>query len=132
MENNYNSQYRKNYIQGYTFGLLPVFNDCEDVLKFAPHCNNKAFVLGFEEGRFEYEKLNGNVDDGIPSNIITEGVLANFFLEGKLGMPINTDGYTHKQCDLIREYYRSGSTYYEPNFDSSLCDLLVKTGIDRY
>ena len=130
MEHLFDSTYRKKYIQGYTFGLLPVFTDCEEMLKFAPHFNNEAFILGFDEGRFEYEKLNGKVAEGVPAQIITEGVLAGYFLEGKLGMPISTEGYTHNQITLIREYYQSGYSYYQPNFDSSLQNMLVESGIE--
>ena len=120
MEEIFNPTYRKTYIQGYTFGLLPVFHDCEDMLMIAPHFNNEAFITGFNDGRLEYENLNGKVENGIPEHIITEKVLAGFFLEGKLGMRLSTEGYTPHQTELIRKYYQSGYTYYESNFDISL------------
>lgn len=130
MEDIFNSKYRKKYIQGYTFGLFPVFADCEDMLRVAPHYNNEAFISGFQEGRFEYEKLNGKIADGIPENIITEKILADFFLEGKLGLPLAISGFTPHQETLIRQYHQSGYTYYEPDFDISLYILLVANGVE--
>lgn len=124
MEDIFNSTYRKYYIQGYTFGLLPVFHDCEDMLKIAPHFQNEAFISGFHEGRHEYEKLNGKLDEGIPERIITEKILADYFLEGKLGMPCDLDGYTQHQKEIIKQYYTSGASYYIPGYDSGLNSLL--------
>ncbi|HEY0090984.1 MAG TPA: hypothetical protein VGB43_00735 [Flavobacterium sp.] len=130
MENIFNPKYRKTYLQGYTFGLLPVFHDCEDMLKIAPHFNNDAFVSGFNEGRLEYEKLNGKISDGIPQNIVTEKVLEGFLIEGMLGMDFNEDGFTSFQKTHIRKYYQNGWSHYEPNFDISLYSLLALNGID--
>ncbi len=129
MENIFNPAYRQKYIQGYTFGLFPVFHDCEDMLKIAPHYNNEAFILGFHEGRFEYEKLNGKLSEGIPSQILTEKILDEFFLEGKLGVSLDVSGYTPHQVSIIRQYYESGYTYYESNFDISLYRILLQNGI---
>jgi hypothetical protein len=130
MEYIFNPKNKKQYVQGYTFGLFPVFHDCEDMLKIAPHFNNEAFIIGFHEGRFEYEKLNGKVCEGIPEKIITEKVLADFFLEGKLGMPCNTDGYTPHQTIIIRQYYQSGYSYFSPDFDMPLLEVLADNGIE--
>ncbi len=127
----FNPTYKKQYIQGYTFGLLPVFHDCEDMLKIAPHFQNDAFIAGFYEGRHEYEKLNGKICNGIPEKIITEKILADFFLEGKLGMPLDLEGYTPYQSKIIRQYYNSGASYFVQGFDIGLGALMIENDI-RY
>ncbi len=126
----FNPSYKKQYIQGYTFGLLPVFHDCEDMLKIAPHFQNEAFISGFYEGRHEYEKLNGRICDGVPEKIITEKILADFFLEGKLGMPCDLEGYTNHQAAIIRQYYDSGASYFVSGFDLRLNALLIENNIE--
>src|SRR5690606_15805340 len=105
---------------------LPVFHDCEDMLRIAPHFQNKAFIEGFREGRHEYEKLNGPIENGIPEKIITQKILADFFMEGRLGMPVELDGYTPHQREIILQYYNSGASYYIPGFDHNLNVILVE------
>lgn len=129
VEDIFNDKHRKLYIQGYTFGLLPVFHDCEDMLRIAPHFQNEAFISGFCEGRHEYERLNGPLHKGIPEKIITEKILADYFMDGRLGLPIDLDGYTGHQRKIILQYYNSGVSYYSQGFDSPLHDLLAQSGI---
>ncbi len=129
MEHLFNSKHRKKYVQGYTFGVLPVFHDCKDMLQVAPHFNNEAFITGFHDGRLDYENLNGRVSDGVPQIILTEQTLEGFLLEGKVGMKLQTDGYTDHQKSFIIQYYQKGHSQYESNFDISLYQLLAVYGI---
>lgn len=131
MEEIFNSRYRKLYIQGYTFGLLPVFCDCEDMLRVAPHLQNDAFISGFYEGRYEYERLNGPLELGIPDNIITQKILADFFLDGRLGLSLSLEGYTPHQQEIIMQYYASGQSYYSSQYDQPLSSLLSAAGIQH-
>ena len=130
MENTFNFKFKKKYLQGYTFGLHPVFYDCEDMLSVAPHFNTEAFIAGFHDGRLAYEKLNGNVANGIPHQIITEKLLDGFLMEGKMGMSLVTDGFTSHQITFIRKYYLKGCSQYESDFDISLYSLLAINDID--
>jgi len=58
MKNIFNPAYRQDYLDGYTSGLNPYIDSIEDT--------TEAYAFGFEQGRVEYEQLNGRIIYGIP------------------------------------------------------------------
>jgi len=122
MKNIFNPVYRQDYLEGYANGLNPYINMTTD--------QNEAFAFGFEQGRIEYERLNGKIAYGIPQLIVTNKVLEDFLLAGMLGMDIDADDYTAFQIDVIQKWYQSGVEKYNPNQSSYLLGILEDNGID--
>jgi hypothetical protein len=114
--------YKQDYFDGYSTGLDPFkqFKIIED---------NEAFVVGFNSGRSDYERMNGCISNGIPQRIVTDEVLEDFLLAGLLGLPVDADGYTSHQIDLIEKWYQSGIEKYDPDQSISLFEILEKNGI---
>lgn len=122
MNNIFNPIYRQDYLQGYSNGLNP---------HLTIHKNqNEAFVYGFNQGRQDYERMNGKIVHGIPKLIVTNKVLEDFLLAGMLGISINDDGYTAFQIDVISKWYQSGIEKYNPNQSSYLLGILEENGIE--
>jgi hypothetical protein len=113
---------KQDYFDGYSNGLNPL-------KQFQNIKNNEAFVVGFNSGRFDYERMNGCISNGIPQRIVTDEVLEDFLLAGLLGLPVDADGYTSHQIDLIEKWYQSGIEKYDPNQSISLFEILEKNGI---
>lgn len=122
MNNIFNPVYRQDYLQGYSNGLNPYLAINKK--------QNEAFVYGFNQGRQDYERMNGKVVHGIPKLIVTNKVLEDFLLAGMLGISINDDGYTAFQIDVISKWYQSGIEKYNPNQSSYLLAILEENGID--
>ena len=53
MKNIFNPVYRVDYLEGYSNGLNPY-------LKISPN-KNEAYNFGFEQGRVDYERMNGKI-----------------------------------------------------------------------
>ena len=100
MNNIFNPIYRQEYLDGYSNGLNPYITISTKL--------NEAFVYGFNQGRQDYERMNGKVQHGIPKLIVTNKVLEDFLLAGMLGFSINDDDYTAFQIDVISKWYQSG------------------------
>jgi hypothetical protein len=122
MKNIFNPVYRQDYLDGYASGLNPYIDIIED--------SSEAYAFGFEQGRIEYERLNGKIAYGIPQLIVTNKVLEDFLLAGMLGMDIDADDYTAFQIDVIQKWYQSGVEKYNPNQSSYLLMLLEENGIE--
>jgi len=122
MKNIFNPVYRKEFLDGYSAGLNPTIELAED--------KNEAFIDGFNQGRAEYERLNGKVEYSIPQLIVTNKVLEDFLLAGMLGMDINSDGYTSYQIDVIQKWYQSGIEKYNPEQSSYLLAILEENDIE--
>lgn len=114
--------YKQDYFDGYSTGLDPL-------KQFKNIKNNEAFVVGFNSGRSDYERMNGCISNGIPQRIVTDEVLEDFLLAGLLGLPVDADGYTSHQIDLIEKWYQSGIEKYDPDQSISLFEILEKNGI---
>ena len=122
MSNIFNPIYRQDYLQGYTNGLNPYLNIADN--------QNEAHIYGFNQGRTEYEKMNGKIIHGIPKLIVTNKVLEDFLLAGMLGISVNDDDYTAFQIDIISKWYQSGIEKYNPVQSSYLLGILEKNEID--
>ena len=122
MKNIFNPVYRQDYLDGYAKGLNPHIE--------MPQNKKEAYAFGFEQGRCEYERLNGKIAYGIPKLIVTNKVLEDFLLAGMLGMDINADDYTAFQIDVIQKWYQSGVEKYNPNQSSYLLAILEANGIE--
>jgi hypothetical protein len=122
MNNIFNPVYRQDYLQGYSNGLNPYLAINND--------QNEAFVYGFNQGRQEYERMNGKVVHGIPKLIVTNKVLEDFLLAGMLGISINDDDYNAFQIDVISKWYQSGIEKYNPSQSSYLLGILEDKGIE--
>lgn len=122
MSNIFNPIYRQDYLQGYTNGLNPYLNIADN--------QNEAHIYGFNQGRTEYEKMNGKIIHGIPKLIVTNKVLEDFLLAGMLGISVNDDDYTAFQIDVISKWYQSGIEKYNPVQSSYLLGILEKNEID--
>ena len=114
--------YREEYLKGYSAGLSPytVFDQND----------SEAFHSGFDNGRLEYEAMNGPVTSGVPHRIVTRKTLDDFLLAGMLGLDIDSDDYTTFQLDVIQIWYRNGIEQYNPAQSDYLIDLLEKIGIE--
>ena len=73
--------------------------------------------------------MNGCITDGIPQRIVTDKVLEDFLVAGLLGLPIDADGYTLHQINMIEKWYQSGIEKYDPNQSISLFEILEENGI---
>lgn len=122
MNNIFNPVYRQDYLKGYSNGQNPYLKMKEN--------QNEAYGYGFNQGRTDYERMNGKVMHGIPKLIVTNKVLEDFLLAGMLGISINDDGYTAFQIDVISKWYQSGIEKYNPNQSSYLLGILEENGIE--
>jgi hypothetical protein len=122
MNNIFNPIYRQDYLQGYINGSNPYLK--------IPDNQNEAFVYGFNQGRLDYERMNGKIIHGIPKLIVTNKVLEDFLLAGMLGISINDDDYTAFQIDVISKWYQSGIEKYNPNQSGYLLNILEDNGIE--
>lgn len=122
MKKIFSPAYTQDYAEGYKIGLNPF-----QQFKSAEY--NDAFVTGFNSGRSDYERMNGFISDGIPQRIVSDKVLEDFLLAGLLGLPIDADGYTSYQMNMIEKWYQSGIEKYDPNQNVSLLEILEKNGI---
>jgi hypothetical protein len=114
--------YKQDYFDGYSAGLDPL-------KQFKNIKNNEAFVVGFNSGRSDYERMNGCISNGIPQKIVTDEILEDYLLSGVLGLPIDADGYTSYQTDLIEKWHQSGIEKYDSYQSISLIEILEKNGI---
>lgn len=121
--NIFNPIYKKDYMSGFSEGLNPHSN-------ITKTDGTKAFRLGFENGRIEYESLNGYIANGIPPHIVTNKILEDFLLAGMLGLYIDYEGYTPYQLYVLEKWYLSGIEKYDPIQSSYLIELLNKQGIE--
>jgi hypothetical protein len=122
MKNIFSPVQRQDYLQGFSNGLNPYLDIAEN--------QNDAYVFGFNQGRLDYERMNGKIIHGIPKLIVTNKVLEDFLLAGMLGISINDDGYTAFQIDVISKWYQSGIEKYNPGQSSYLLGILEENGID--
>ena len=122
MNNIFNPVYRQDYFEGYASGLNPYLKAVEN--------KNNAYLVGFDQGRLEYERMNGKIIHGIPKLIVTNKVLEDFLLAGMLGISINDDGYTAYQIDVISKWYQSGIEKYNPSQSDYLIGILEDNGIE--
>ncbi len=122
MKNVFNPIYKENYLEGYTCGLNPY-------MKISTN-KNEAYNFGFEQGRLDYERLNGKVAYGIPQLIVTNKILEEFLLAGMLGMDVDSDGYTAFQIEVIQKWYQSGVEKYNAEQSNYLLSILEDNGIE--
>ncbi|HEX8270635.1 MAG TPA: hypothetical protein VF581_12145 [Flavobacterium sp.] len=129
MENLSNPKYHKQYLQGYAFGNNPAFAEFEDINNCTREFKSEAFKSGFASGRSEYERINGPLSHGIPHQILSQKILQEFLMLGRLGMPLEASEYSEHQQKVIQQYYGSGRTFYNCDGDISLYLLLADSGI---
>lgn len=122
MKNIFSNAYKEAYVDGYSTGLNPL-------KQFKRLRNNEAFVVGFNSGRSDYERMNGCISNGIPQRIITDELLEDYLLAGLLGLPIEIYGYSSHQINLIDQWYQSGIEMYDPDQNTHLSEILEKNGI---
>lgn len=122
MKNIFSPVYREDYLQGFSNGLNPYLN--------VDNNKSEAYIFGFNQGRLDYERMNGKIAFGIPKLIVTNKVLEDFLLAGMLGISINDDDYTAFQIDVISKWYQSGIEKYNPSQSSYLLAILEENGID--
>jgi len=122
MNNIFNPIYRQDYLKGYSNGQNPYLDIQQN--------QNEAYIYGFNQGRLDYERMNGKIIHGIPKLIVTNKVLEDFLLAGMLGISINEDGYTAFQIDVISKWYQSGIEKYNPSQSSYLLGILEENGIE--
>lgn len=122
MNNIFNPVYRQDYLKGYSNGQNPYLEIKEK--------QNEAYLYGFNQGRQDYERMNGKIIHGIPKLIVTNKVLEDFLLAGMLGISINDDDYTAFQIDVISKWYQSGIEKYNPSQSSYLLGILEENGIE--
>lgn len=123
MKDIFNPIYRQDYLEGYAIGQNPY-------AKLSRKESNEAYKDGFQQGRLNYESMNGSVQYGIPQLIVTNKVLEDFLLAGMLGMSISDEGYTPFQIDVIEKWYQSGIEKYDANQSIYLLAILEQNGIE--
>ena len=121
--------FKKQYLRGYVFGMNPIFHDCENPRRIVPPIHDDAFLLGFDEGRLCYEKLNGPLCNGIPERVITDKLVREMYIDGNLGYPIDLLGFSTPQQRVLLEAYNDGAANMDPMHKILLQDLLVSLGI---
>lgn len=122
MKNIFSPINRQDYLKGFSNGQNPYLKVEES--------QTEAYIFGFNQGRLDYERMNGKIIHGIPKLIVTNKVLEDFLLAGMLGISINDDDYTAFQIDVIAKWYKSGIEKYNPSQSSYLLGILEENGID--
>ena len=122
MKNIFSPINRQDYLKGFSNGQNPYLKVEER--------QTDAYIFGFNQGRLDYERMNGKIIQGIPKLIVTNKVLEDFLLAGMLGISINDDDYTAFQIDVIAKWYQSGIEKYNPSQSSYLLGILEENGID--
>ena len=122
MKNIFSPINRQDYLIGFSNGQNPYIK-----LEVS---QTEAYIFGFNQGRLDYERMNGKIIHGIPKLIVTNKVLEDFLLAGMLGISINDDDYTAFQIDVIAKWYQSGIEKYNPSQSSYLLGILEENGID--
>lgn len=122
MKNIFSPINRQDYLKGFSNGQNPFLKIAES--------QTEAYIFGFNQGRLDYERMNGKIIHGIPKLIVTNKVLEDFLLAGMLGISINDDDYTAFQIDVIAKWYQSGIEKYNPSQSSYLLGILEENGID--
>ena len=122
MKNIFSPINRQDYLKGFSNGQNPYLKVEES--------QTEAYIFGFNQGRLDYERMNGKIIHGIPKLIVTNKVLEDFLLAGMLGISINDDDYTAFQIDVISKWYQSGIEKYNPSQSSYLLGILEENGID--
>ena len=122
MKNIFSPINRQDYLKGFSNGQNPYLKVEER--------QTDAYIFGFNQGRLDYERMNGKIIHGIPKLIVTNKVLEDFLLAGMLGISINDDDYTAFQIDVISKWYQSGIEKYNPSQSSYLLGILEENGID--
>ena len=122
MKNIFSPVNREDYLKGFSNGQNPYLKVEES--------QTEAYIFGFNQGRLDYERMNGKIIHGIPKLIVTNKVLEDFLLAGMLGISINDDDYTAFQIDVIAKWYQSGIEKYNPSQSSYLLGILEENGID--
>jgi hypothetical protein len=122
MKNIFSPVNRQDYLKGFSNGQNPYLKVEES--------QTEAYIFGFNQGRLDYERMNGKIIHGIPKLIVTNKVLEDFLLAGMLGISINDDDYTAFQIDVIAKWYQSGIEKYNPSQSSYLLAILEENGID--
>ena len=122
MKNIFSPVNRQDYLKGFSNGQNPYLKVEES--------QTEAYIFGFNQGRLDYERMNGKIIHGVPKLIVTNKVLEDFLLAGMLGISINDDDYTAFQIDVIAKWYQSGIEKYNPNQSSYLLAILEENGID--
>jgi hypothetical protein len=122
MKNIFSPINRQDYLKGFSNGQNPYLKVEES--------QTEAYIFGFNQGRIDYERMNGKIIHGIPKLIVTNKVLEDFLLAGMLGISINDDDYTAFQIDVIAKWYQSGIEKYNPSQSSYLLGILEENGID--
>ena len=122
MKNIFSPINRQDYLKGFSNGQNPYLKVEES--------QTEAYIFGFNQGRLDYERMNGKIIHGIPKLIVTNKVLEDFLLAGMLGISINDDDYTAFQIDVIAKWYQSGIEKYNPSQSSYILGILEENGID--
>jgi hypothetical protein len=122
MKNIFSPINRQDYLKGFSNGQNPYLKVEES--------QTEAYIFGFNQGRLDYERMNGKIIHGIPKLIVTNKVLEDFLLAGMLGISINDNDYTAFQIDVISKWYQSGIEKYNPRQSSYLLAILEENGID--
>ncbi|WP_396141170.1 hypothetical protein [Flavobacterium sp.] len=122
MKNIFSPINRQDYLKGFSNGQNPYLKVEES--------QTDAYIFGFNQGRLDYERMNGKIIHGIPKLIVTNKVLEDFLLAGMLGISINDDDYTAFQIDVIAKWYQSGIEKYNPSQSSYILGILEENGID--
>jgi hypothetical protein len=122
MKNIFSPINRQDYLKGFSNGQNPYLKVEES--------QTDAYIFGFNQGRLDYERMNGKIIHGIPKLIVTNKVLEDFLLAGMLGISINDNDYTAFQIDVISKWYQSGIEKYNPRQSSYLLAILEENGID--
>ena len=122
MKNIFSPINRQDYLKGFSNGQNPYLKVEES--------QTEAYIFGFNQGRLDYERMNGKIIHGIPKLIVTNKVLEDFLLAGMLGISINDDDYTAFQIDVISKWYQSGIEKYNPSQSSYILGILEENGID--
>ena len=122
MKNIFSPINRQDYLKGFSNGQNPYLKVEEN--------QTEAYIFGFNQGRLDYERMNGKIIHGIPKLIVTNKVLEDFLLAGMLGISINDNDYTAFQIDVISKWYQSGIEKYNPRQSSYLLAILEENGID--
>ena len=122
---------KRQYNQGFSFGISPVFTEFEDMTKCGKKFRSQAFQNGFNRGRSTYIQLNGELTDGLPNIILTPKIAENFIILGLIEEPLQiSKRFSSYQISVIHSYYQKGLAQKDNIFFVNLQRLLHDFGVN--
>ena len=96
----------KEYKQGYSFGISPVFLEYENLDYCGTKFRNETFKIGFCDGRKLFNHLNGS-NKSLPSVILTINNLYSSYSDGAMNRNCEFDNQLTNYQTAVMKFYHN-------------------------